>query len=87
MRTASAVGAETATIIGGTNRSGFLHHLNRDPARQHDNALTRGRTFVCKRAGKLVQRIVTTNVLAHGNQATCWVPKTCSVYRAGLLIK
>ena len=69
------------------NRGGFLHHLDRDAAGQHDNALARGRTFVCKRAGKFVQRIVTTNILAHGNQATCWVPKTCGVYRTGLLIK
>ena len=87
MRTASAVGAETATIIGAPIAADFCTISSRYAAGQHDNALARGRSFACQRAGKFVQRIVTTDILAHGNQAACWVPETCGVYRTGLLIK
>jgi hypothetical protein len=65
-----------------------LHHLDRNTARQHDHALPRRYTFLCKRAGKLVQRIVAANILAHGNQATRRVPEARGgVHRTGLLIQ
>ena len=70
-----------------TDSGRFLNHLDRDPARQHDNAVARRCTFVCEGAGELAQRIVATDILPHGKQATCRVPKACGVYRTGLLIQ
>ena len=41
---------------------GFLHHINRDAAGQHHDALASIGMLACERTGELVQSIVTANV-------------------------
>ena len=87
MRTAKAVGAETATIIGPPMAADFCT-ISTETRLVSTIMPWRGvAPLVHKRTGKLIQRVVATNILPHGYQATCWVPETCGVYRTGLLVK
>ena len=87
MRTASAVGAETATMMGAPMASGFLHHLDRDAARQQHHALLRGRALARERAGKLVEGVVASDVLTHGNEAAARIEEAGAVHRTGLAVQ
>ena len=84
MRTASAVGAETAADDDGrADGSRFLYHLDRHAARQQHHALLRGRTLSRQRAGKLVEGVVASDVLAHGDEAAARIEEAGAMHRAG----
>src|SRR5665811_1868601 len=72
---------------GRADSGGFLDHLHRDAARQHDEPLFGRRAIFGQRAGQLVERIVTADVFAHGNQVSLRVPEARGMYGAGLAIE
>ncbi len=64
VRTASAVGAETATRIGTPIGGRLLHQFDRQPAGQEDDAAAAAYAGPRQRAGQLVEGIVAADVLA-----------------------
>jgi len=83
IRTASAVGAETATISGAADGRGLLHHFDRHPAGQQHHALAGADLLQRQRAGQLVQRIVAADILAQRDDAARRHPQRRSMYRTG----
>ena len=69
MRTASAVGAETATMQRRADRGRLLHHLDRDAAGQQHDALAATMPCLRQRAGELVERVVAADILAQRDDA------------------
>ena len=87
MRTASAVGAETATMMARADGGGFLHHLDRHAARQQHHALLCRRALAGKRTGKLVERVVAPDVLAHGDKTALGIEEAGAMHGACLAVQ
>ena len=64
VRTASAVGADTATMSGAPIAAVFCTNLDRNPAGQQYDALGGGNFGERQRAGELVERVVAADILA-----------------------
>jgi hypothetical protein len=69
VRTASAVGAETAISSPGAGDHGLLHHVDRDTAGNHNRAVGGFDPERAMRADQLVERIVAADILAHADHA------------------
>lgn len=70
-----------------TDPRGLLHHLNRHAARQKDRAARTSRVFPHQRTGKLVEGIVTADILPHQTDALVRLPKGCGMHAPRLLIE
>src|SRR5215468_7555953 len=66
---------------------GLLHHLDRDAAGEQDEAGTRRNTVARERAGELVERIVTADVLTHRNETSVLLPERGGMHGARLAIE
>ena len=84
VRTASAVGAEIATMNGNAEAGGLLHHLHRHPAGQDDHAGAADDMLARERAAELVQRIVASDVLAQRDELPARLPERRGVDGARL---
>ena len=68
MRTASAVGADTATDKRHADRGRLLDHFDRNAAGEHDEAFRGRHAAPRQRAGELVERVMAADVFADGDQ-------------------
>jgi hypothetical protein len=72
---------------GRADGGGFLHHLDRNAAGQQHHALFCARALARKPSGKLVERVMTPDVLAYGNEAVASIVKTSAMHGAGLAVQ
>ena len=82
MRTANAVGAEIATNGGAPMLAVFC--TNSTETRLVSYAVGGGQAFDGQVTGELVERIVASDILAHGHNAARRRPERSRMHRAGL---
>lgn len=87
VRSASAVGADTAATTGGTENGGLLDHFHRNAARQQDRALRRGYRVAGQRAGKLVQSVVPADIFAQRDNAAVGLPESRGMHGVALAVQ
>ena len=87
MRTARAVGAETAARTGAPIIAAFCTISIEIAARQHYESLARARALAGERASELVERIVAPDVLAQGDQPALGLIEAGGMHGARLMIE
>ena len=87
VRTARAVGAETATSVGMPAIGRLLHHLDRDPAGEEQQAIAAGDAAPRHRADQLVERVVPADILADEHDALAAAPERGGMDGVGLAIE
>ena len=87
IRTAWAVGAETATRIRAPRHDRLLDHLDRDARGERDGARGRVDPRPRQRADQLVERVVPAHVLAREQDAVARPPEARRVDRPRLVVE